>query len=198
MEIKEPAIAYSKREFSIEEYLEMENASAEKHEYYRGEIFAMSGAKSKHNIVTSNLHIHIGGLLKGKPCKPFGSDLRIHVEKNTLFTYPDISIICGELVSLNNDDINFLNPTVIIEVASPSTKKYDRETKFELYKDIPTFKEYILVDPLSISADTFFINGQGDWELREFRHLEQSIELNSIGISVSMKDVYEEIDFSAS
>ena len=191
MEVNEPAVAYGKQYFSIEEYLEMENAATEKHEYYQGEIFAMSGAKLEHNIVTRNLMISLGNILKGQPCQPFGSDLRIHIEKNTLFTYPDISIICGEPKSLNDDDMNFLNPSVIIEVASPSTRDYDRGEKFKLYRDIPALKEYILIDPLSISIEAFSINAQGNWELKEYNNIDQSLELSSIQVSVELKEIYD-------
>jgi len=158
MEVREPAIAYGKQKFSIQEYLEMEEAAAEKHEYYKGEIFAMSGAKWPHNTIFKNLFGTLFGKLKGKPCQPYGSDVRIHVEANTLFTYPDISIICGERSTLNNDDYNILNPTVIIEILSPSTKGYDRGDKFKLYRDIPTLKEYILVDSESINIEVFRLN----------------------------------------
>src|SRR6516162_7116924 len=144
MEVKEPAIAYSQQKISIEEYLEMENAALEKHEYYKGEVFAMSGAKVPHNIIGANLLIALSLQLKGKTCKPFNSDQRIHIPSNTLFTYPDISIVCGEVIMLNNDPYNVLNPTVIIEVLSKHTKNYDRGEKFKLYRDITTLKEYIM------------------------------------------------------
>jgi Uma2 family endonuclease len=107
MEIKEPAVAYNKEKVSIEEYLEMENVSVEKHEYYKGEIFAMSGARVPHNAITGNLFISLGQKLKGKKSKPYNSDQRIHFPSNTLFTYPDISIICGEIITLNNVTIMF-------------------------------------------------------------------------------------------
>ena len=191
MEVNEPAVAYSKQHYSIEEYLEMENAATEKHEYYRGEIFAMSGAKLEHNIVTRNLMILLGNKLKGKPCQPFGSDMRVHIEKNTLFTYPDLTIICGEPESLNNDGMNFLNPSVIFEVASPSTRDYDRGEKFKLYRDIRTLKEYILVDPLSISIEAFFINGQGNWELKDYNNIDQILEFPSMQVSVELREIYE-------
>ena len=119
MEVREPAIAYGKQKISIAEYLEMENASPEKHEYYKGEVFAMSGAKVPHNIISRNLLVSLGQKLRGNPCQPFNSDQRIHVESNTLFTYPNISIICGDVITLNNDNYNVLNPSVIIEVLSP-------------------------------------------------------------------------------
>ena len=161
MDVKEPLPAYSKDRYTIEEYLEMENAAAEKHEYYKGEIFAMSGAKLTHNMIVTNIFGNLYSKLKGKPCRPFGSDMRIHIPANTLFTYPDISVMCGEIESRDNDDMNFLNPTVIIEVLSPSTKNYDRGEKFRLYRDIPSLKEYILVDSESISIEAFHINSSG-------------------------------------
>ncbi len=101
----------------------MENSAVEKSEYYRGEIFSMSGALMKYNKIFSNLFIALGTKLKGKPCQPFGSDMRIHIPSNTLFTYPDISIICGKEETLDDDGFNVLNPTVIIEILSKSTKK---------------------------------------------------------------------------
>jgi len=122
MEVKEPALAYSKEKISIEAYLEMENASLEKHEYYKGEVFAMSGAKLPHNKIFKNLLGNLFIKLKGKKCQPYGSDARIHIESNTLFTYPDISIVCGEVLTLNNDEYNVLNPTVIVEILSPYKK----------------------------------------------------------------------------
>ena len=122
MDVKEPAIAYSQQKISVQEYLEMENAAVEKHEYYGGEVFAMSGAKVPHNVIAGNFFVSLSNKLKGKKCKPYNSDQRIHIPSNTLFTYPDISIVCGEIITLNNDEYNVLNPAVIIEVLSKSTK----------------------------------------------------------------------------
>src|SRR5262245_25786086 len=136
MEVREPIPVFGKKKISIEEYLEMEETSQEKHEYYRGEVFAMSGPKVQHNIIAGNVFGILVNKLKGKPCRPFSSDQRVHIEKNTLFTYPDISIICGEIKTLNDDEWNALNPTMLIEVLSPSTKNYDRGEKFMLYRDI--------------------------------------------------------------
>ncbi len=191
MEVNEPAVAYSKQKMSIEEYLEMENAADEKHEYYKGQIFAMSGAKMPHNRITSNLLIALGLKLKGKKCQPYGSDARIHIESNTLFTYPDISIICGEIITLNNDDYNVLNPTVIIEVLSKSTKNYDRGEKFKLYRDITSLKEYILVDSESIHIEIFRLNENGHWELEEYNSLTETVIIKSIDETVFLSDIYD-------
>ena len=93
--MNEPALKYNN--ISPDEYLAVERAALEKHEYYQGEVFAVSGASLQHNVIFSNLFTDIGNKLKGKSCKPYGSDLRIHIPKNTLYTYPDISIICSEV-----------------------------------------------------------------------------------------------------
>jgi Uma2 family endonuclease len=191
MEIKEPAAAYSQRKYTIEEYLEMENAAIEKHEYYQGEIFVMSGPKVTHNIIAGNIFIGLGVKLKGKSCRPFNSDQRIHIEKNTLFTYPDISVVCNDPVTFNNDDWNILNPTVIIEVLSPSTKNYDRGGKFNLYRDIASLKEYILIDSESISIEAFHINSGGLWELKEYKGIDETIYFQSIQTSLELKEIYE-------
>ena len=191
MEVNEAAVDYGKRNFTIEEYLEMENVSTEKHEYYQGEIFAMSGGKSQHNIISKNLMIALGTKLKGKPCQPYGSDARIHIEKNTLFTYPDLSVICGDMKSLNNDDHNFLNPTIIFEVLSRSTRNYDRTTKFKLYRDSPTLKEYVMVETESIGIEAWQLNNKGQWELREYQSLGDVLLLPSVQVSIEVKDIYE-------
>jgi len=191
MEVREPSLAYGKQHLTIEEYLEFENAGTEKHEYYQGEIFAMSGAKLQHNRIAKNLLVSLENKLKGKPCEPFGSDLRIHIEKNTLFTYPDISVICGEVETRNNDEYNALNPTVIIEVLSPSTKSYDRGDKFRLYRDIPTLKDYILVDSQSISIEAFSINEHGNWELKEYNDINATLNISTIQTSLTLQDIYE-------
>ncbi|MEO6455299.1 MAG: Uma2 family endonuclease [Ginsengibacter sp.] len=191
MEVKEPAIAYSKNKYTIAEYLQMEEVATEKHEYYQGEIFAMSGPKVSHNIIAGNIFGSLMQELRGKQCRPFNSDQRIHIEKNTLFTYPDISIICGEIITLNNDDWNVLNPTVIIEVLSPSTKNYDRGEKFKLCRDIATLKEYILIDSVSINVEAFYINTDGNWELKEYKNIDETLYMHSIQISLELKEIYE-------
>ena len=129
MEVKEPAHSYQKKFYSIQEYLEMEKDSLEKHQYYRGEIFAMAGADSIHNIIFKNTFGNLFIALKGKSCQPFGSDFRIHIPENSLFTYPDISIICGDIINSKEDEDTATQPTVIIEILSPSTKNYDRGEK---------------------------------------------------------------------
>lgn len=116
----------------------------------------------------------------------------VHVEKNTLFTYPDISVICGKPESLNNDNYNFLNPSILIEVLSKSTKSYDRGDKFKLYRDIQTLKEYILIDSLAVSVEAFRLNSQGHWELEEFSSAENILSLPTLNTSIPLTDIYDD------
>lgn len=191
MEIKEPAHAYNKKFYSIEEYLQMENEALEKHEYYKGEIIAMSGAGNRHNIISINIIVSLGNSLKGKSCQPYGSDMRIHIPENTLFTYPDISVICGDIINPNVDENTATNPTVIIEILSPSTRNYDRGVKFMLYRAIPTLKEYILVEAESIHVEQFAINKEGLWQLKEFSSQNDQLMLESLNVNLLLRDIYD-------
>ena len=199
MEVKEPAVAYGKNKFTVEEYLKLEKAATERHEFYRGEIFqmhghgellAMSGAAPRHNIIFTNLLVGLANRLKGKKCQPYGPDLRINIPQNTLYTYPDISVFCDEFKTSEDDEDSVIEPSVIIEILSPSTSNYDRGEKFMLYRDIPTLKEYILVDTASIRVEIFRINSSGHWELEEYKLLQENLLLPSIQISIPLSEIY--------
>ena len=191
MELKEPAHSYQKKFYSIQEYLEMEKDSLEKHEYYRGEIFVMAGAGSAHNVIFKNTFGNLFIALKGKNCQPYGSDFRIHIPENSLFTYPDISIICGDIINSEEDEDTATLPTVIIEILSPATKNYDRGEKFRLYRAISTLKDYILIDSESIHVEHFAINREGLWQLKEHNKSEEKIIIETMNIELFLKDVYE-------
>jgi Uma2 family endonuclease len=192
-EIKEPAPKYNY--ISPEQYLEMERAAETKHEYYNGEVFAMSGASLPHNFVCHNVYGSLIIFLKGKNCKPFGSDLRIHIPENTLYTYPDISIICGKPETADSFRDSIINPSIIIEILSKSTKDYDRGTKFFLYRSIQTLKEYILIDSTSVSIEIYNRQVDNSWILKEFKQPADSFVISTIGLSLFLKDVYEDVIF---
>ncbi len=126
LETREPEVAYGKSKFSIAEYLEMERAADRKHEYYQGEIFTMQGASTRHVFVFGNLYGDMGYKLKGGRCKPLGSDLRVHIPENTLFTYPDITVFCGDIRLYDEMEDSAIGPTDVIEILSPTTRNYDR------------------------------------------------------------------------
>ncbi|MFW0716644.1 Uma2 family endonuclease [Pedobacter sp. N23S346] len=194
--VNEPAIAYQKRRYTVEEYLEMEKTSSIKHEYFEGEIFAMSGAGDNHNEIFSNVFGEIVNKLKEKPCRPYGSDKRMTIPKNTLFTYPDTSIYCNGLIHSEFDEDTSILPTVIIEILSPSTKNYDKGKKFNLYKDIPSLKEYIMIDSTAVSVEAFHINENQNWELNEYKNVDESLNFFSLGFNVKLKDIYQYVRFS--
>ena len=205
MEVNEPLAIYGKKKFTEQEYLEFEKSSNERHEYYQGEIFrmhghgdllAMSGAGNRHNIIFSNLFSELSAKLKGKSCQPYGPDLRINIPENTLYTYPDISVFCYELDQFAKEEDSVTNPTVLIEILSPSTKEYDRGGKFKLYRDIPTLKEYILIDSGAINIEAFRLNKENHWELQELKTIDEVLTFESLEIKIPIKEIYYRIRFS--
>ena len=191
--VNEPALKYNY--ISPEEYLEAERAALEKHEYSQGEIFAMSGASLKHNKIFSNLFRDIAFKIKGKGCRPYGSNLRIHIPKNTLFTYPDISIICGEPDLTDDKFDTATNPSVLIELLSKSTRNYDKGEKFTLYRDIDSLQEYILVDTEKVYVEKHIRNADNSWQITEYKTLDSSFIITTFSLSFLLKDIYEDLSF---
>ena len=179
---------------SIEEYLHSERNTPEKNEYYKGEIFAMGGTSLPHNIVFKNMFISLGVKLKGKNCQPFGSDLRIHIPKNTLFTYPDISIICGKPETTDDKFDTVTNPSVIIEILFESTRNYDKGGKFTLYREIATLQEYILIDSEFIRVEKFKRNDDESWQLTEYKSLSDIFHIDTIDEEFLLQDVYAGVE----
>ncbi len=190
-EVKEPAPKYNY--VSPEAYLAMERASQEKHEYFKGEVFAMSGASIQHNFIASNLNRIIGPHAHGKGCKLFGSDFRVHIPDNTLYTYPDFSIVCGDYKASVMYTDNLTTPSVIIEILSKSTQDYDRGSKFMLYRSIKTLKEYILIDSTTISVEHFEKETDNSWRLTEFKQLTDNFFISTISLTLQLRDVYEDV-----
>lgn len=194
-EVKEPVPKYNY--ISPEEYLSAEREAAEKHEYYKGEVFAMAGDSLQHNDLFHNLYGILVPALKGKSCKPYGSDLRIHVPYNGLYTYPDISIICGKPQTTDRHNDTVTNPAVIIEILSASTKEYDRGTKFHLYRSIPSLKEYILVDSTELSIELFVRTQSNSWQLTEYKNQDDHFTIQAIDLTLRTADVYEGVNLNA-
>jgi Uma2 family endonuclease len=180
--------------YTAEEYLALEEKSLEKHEFYQGEIFAMAGASIEHNQVVKNTLFTIEEhLRKTNTCQIFPSDLKIHSLGNSLYTYPDLSIICGEIERLENNKNIVTNPTVLIEVLSESTQDYDRGGKFKLYRDIPSLKEYILISSLEILVEKYNKQIDNTWVLHEYKNVEDSVAINSINFSLSVAALYRNV-----
>ncbi len=185
------------KKFTEEEYLLIERQSPTKNEFFEGEIFAMSGAKRNHNRIVENLSIVIGSLLKGKSCQSFSSDFRVHIPKNTLYTYPDFLVVYGDEVLVKDGYMDtLLDVTLIVEVLSPSTQSYDRGAKFNLYKSIEVLQEYILIQ----SEKKYFIehyikNKEGVWNLKTYSNLNDLIRFPSIGVETSLAEIYDKVNF---
>jgi Uma2 family endonuclease len=192
-EVKEPAPKYNY--VSPEQYLEIERSSDIKHEYHDGEMYAMSGASPSHNDIAYNINRLVAPFLHGKGCKLYGSDFRIHIPENLLFTYPDFSIVCGKVETPERYTDNLTNPAVIIEILSKSTKDYDRGTKFNLYRSIKTLKEYILIDSTSVSIETWKKQEDNIWVVNEFKQLTDSFEIATINLKLSLQDIYEDVSW---
>jgi len=179
--------------FSLQAYLEWENAQPERHEFYRGEVFAMTGGRRSHGCVTANLVMHLGLQLRGTPCRVFSESMKIQIAEDTIL-YPDIFVTCDRQ-DLQTEMI-FRAPTLVVEVLSPSTQAYDRSQKFALYRRLPSLKEYVLIDPETRRAEIFRINAEGLFVFYDMSDSEM-LELTSISCKLVMTEVFDGIDAGA-
>ena len=177
-------------------YLAAERNAVDRREYFQGEIYTMAGATRNHNRINQNLSIEIGGFLKNKTCQSYSSDLRIHVPRNSLYTYPDLIICCEEEQYLDNEFDTLLNPTALTEVLSKSTGKYDQEGKFELYREIDSLQEYITVHSRQMKASVWQKSSNGFWTLaQEISQPTDSLHIRTIGLTLSFTDLYNRVVF---
>ena len=176
------------------EYLEIERQSEIKHEYFAGEMFAMSGASEEHILIVGNIHAGIHQQLKGRPCKVYASDMRVKVDATGLYTYPDVVAVCGKAEFEDDEVDTLLNPMLVVEVLSDSTEAYDRGKKFEHYRSVPSVCEYLLIAQDRYHAERYVRLDDGRWALSEFQGLEGEIELSSIGCTISLADIYDKVE----
>jgi Uma2 family endonuclease len=174
------------------EYLAAEAASATKHEYLRGEVYAMAGGTPEHAALAMAVGRDLGNQLRGQPCRVFSSDLRVRVEATDLSTYPDVTVVCGRLERSEVDQNAAVNPVLIVEVLSDSTEAYDRGEKFAHYRRLPSLKEYLLVSQKEPRLEVYRRNDAGHWVLFEARRGE-SLELASLpGVQLATDEVYRD------
>ena len=185
------------KRISEEEYLTAEETALERHEYYQGEVFAMSGGSVNHESIVGDSFFAIRSHLQKKSCRVFGSNLKIQIETNGLFTYPDLSIFCEQLQPYKSRKDTVTNPTVLIEVLSPSTQTYDRGDKFSLYQDLPSLKEYILISSTKVLVEHHVKQADDEWKLNIYRRKEDSITIRSIDFTTTVGVFYENVDFDA-
>ncbi len=190
------AVAESIQKLTEAEYLVIERKAEFKSEFFDGEMFAMAGGSLLHSLIATNLGREFGNRLQGRSCVPFNSDLRLKVEVTGLYTYPDLSVICGPLTFADDAQDTVVNPAILVEVLSDSTEAYDRGKKFEHYRHIPSLKEYLLVSQNEPRIELFIRSDAGQWLLREAAGLDASLELPSLQITVALREIYANVAFA--
>jgi Uma2 family endonuclease len=175
------------------QYLEIERAAEFKSEFFDGEMFAMAGGSRKHSLIASNLIAELRNRLRGRPCAVFNSDLRIKIETSGLYTYPDASVVCGPSKSVGDADDTIVNPVLLAEVLSDSTEAYDRGRKSEQYRQIPSLREYLLISQKERHVESM-VRGEKQWSLHEASGANATIELPSLGITLSLSEIYLKVD----
>ncbi len=176
-----------------EEYLAIERQAEFKSEYLDGETFAMAGATYRHNLLASNVARLLGNALEGRDCVVLPSDMRIKIERSSKYTYPDFSVVCGEILFEDDHEDVLLNPTVIGEILSPSTEAYDRGKKFEHYQTIPSLREYVLVSQDSCRLELYTRRQERIWTYSEFRSTGEVARLASIACELDLAGAYAKV-----
>jgi Uma2 family endonuclease len=177
-----------------EEYLVLERKAGYKSEYFAGEIFAMSGASEQHNLIVANVVATLHTQFRNRPCKVYASDMRVKVSPTGLYTYPDVVALCSEPRFDDDQKDTLLNPTVIIEVLSPSTEAYDRGDKFGHYRKLASLTEYVLISQEKIHIERYVRQPDNQWLLSETSGLHDTVQLPSINCTLVLDEVYEKVE----
>ena len=175
---------------TLDDFLRWENAQPDKHEFHRGDVFAMVGGRRVHGVVITNLSAALRSALRGSPCRVFSEGMKVQPADDTIL-YPDLFVTC-DAADLRTEMI-FRAPKLVIEVLSPSTQAYDRSLKFALYRQMASLQEYALVDPDSRRSEVFRIGADGLWVLHDMSD-RPALELASVGCAVPMTDVFDGVE----
>lgn len=184
-----------KSQFTADEYLAMERVAEYKSEFYGGEIFALAGGTADHSLVAGNLVHALNGLLDAKPCRVFNSDMRLHVRRSGLYTYPDVMVICGKVQFIERRTDTVTNPLLIIEVSSESTRDYDRGAKLDFYKQIPSLQEFALIDSDRARAECYRRAADSGWLIDTVDGLDADLRLQSVACDIAMRRIYHKVSW---
>ena len=177
-----------------QEYLALERAASTKSEFLAGRMFAMAGGKRSHNLIAINVSTALNTQLDDRPCQVYPSDMRVKISATGLYTYPDVSVVCGEEVFEDEEEDTLLNPTLIVEVLSKSTEAYDRGDKFAQYRLLESLREYVLIAQDQVRVERYSRPaGESEWRLAEARDLAESMVLASIGCELPLSAVYRKV-----
>ncbi len=183
-----------KPHYTPQEYLALERKAQDKSEYFNGEIFAMTGASRRHNVMVANVLAALHGQLKKRPCEIYPSDMRVKVSPTGLYTYPDVVVVCGEPRFDDEQKDTLLNPTVLVEVLSKSTASYDRGEKFEHYRKLDSLNEYLVIAQNKHHVEHYVRQPDNQWLLSETDDIQSIVNLSSIECHLSILDVYDKIE----
>jgi Uma2 family endonuclease len=181
---------------SPEQYLAIEREAEFKSEYYKGKMYAMAGGTTVHGMLAMNFGGELRSLLKNRRCFVYGSDVRVRVSPNGLYTYPDISAVCGEPAVSDEHADTLLNPKLIVEVLSKSTEAHDRGFKFAQYRMIDSFEEYVLVSQAEPHVERFRRQAGGQWVFSDTVGLDAVVTLESLECQIPMAEIYLNVDFT--
>jgi len=187
--------AHAQPRLSEEQYLEIERKAEFRHQFYDGIMYAMSGGSPSHAFLIAALSREFGNAFKKRPCQVATSDLRVRVSRGGLYTYPDVIVICGDLKFADDQKDTLTNPTLLIEVLSPSTEAYDRGFKTEQYRKIESLREYALVSQTRPHIEVFTKAADGRWTLSEFTGLDTTCKFESVDLSIPLAEIYDKIVF---
>jgi Uma2 family endonuclease len=185
-----------KRQYTIDEYLVIDSQSQLKNEYIDGEILPMTGGTTNHNIIAGNLYIYLRVNMRGKKTAIFINDVRLWIPRYQVYTYPDVMVIQNTPLYEGDSKTTVINPILIVEVLSKSTKNYDQGDKFDFYRSIPDLQEYIMIDQYKYFVKQFTKNSQNQWVLTDYESIDDILQLSSINLSVPLQNIYEEVDFT--
>ncbi len=190
-------IVAEQKQLTLREYLAKEERSVNKHEFHNGQIIRMPGSKFKHNAIATNFTTAIKIALKVSSQKYWviNSDQKIYIAFLEKALYADALVVCEAPEYWEDREDLIVNPLLIVEVASKSTRNYDRGDKFMSYRFLPSFKEYVLVEQDKPSVESWFRSKPNNWEITEVTNINESISLRSIGVSIALEDIYENIEF---
>ncbi|QIR38315.1 Uma2 family endonuclease [Tolypothrix sp. PCC 7910] len=183
------------RYYTPEEYLELEATADYKSEYIDGYIIPMAGGTLNHNQIALNLSTELNFAFKKQNYWVYIGDVRLRIAQKRSYIYPDVMILADEPEYFNNRTDIIVNPQVIVEVLSQSTKAYDREAKFQAYRTIPSFQEYLLIDQTRIHVEQFSKTGKKQWTLREYDEEDEAIALVTVPFTISLSDLYNKVNF---
>ena len=181
--------------YSPEEYLQLEELTEAKNEYHDGEILPMTGGTTNHNQIVGNFYAALKYSNKRTGYRVFMSEVKLWIPQIRRFTYPDVMITNGQPNYFENRRDAITNPLIVIKVLSQSTKDYDRGDKFEYYRTLPSFQEYLLISQFKVHVEHFVKTSENQWLLSEYAQLEAQLELNTIPVVITLADIYDEVDF---